>query len=347
MPELQTAPADPGRSRGSRAAGRSPAKSAAAPAKVAAKPASGSSSGIGLGDEVRARSLDDSLLSEVGLHQQVANTRPCPGCMAALAPDAVVCIKCGYNTKLGRRMSTVSVTGGGGPEGHSAIAEGLLQKAAESIEEQKEDDRRKTAEGVPIYVYALALAAVVGFCIMMSFIPQGVGMAIAGIVVIVLSFVVDFYAWLRGIIAAFMQHPALGLGIFFLDIPITCGMIALVVLDVPYASVIARFAGMPILWTIYVIANWETCGIYMQMFWFGGILRWIGLVMLILGAMMAVQNQNPGAAVPAEMPVPAVASLDFVTANAGGVRLYFLLAKGRYRCDRTLGSSRARFSCCW
>lgn len=283
---------------------------AAAPAKAAAKPASASSSGIGLGDEVRARSLDDSLLSEVGLHQQAANTRPCPGCMAPMGPDAVVCIKCGYNTKLGRRMQTVSVTGGGGPEGHSAIAEELLQKAADSIEEQKDEDRKKTAEGVPLYAYALALAAVIGFCVMMSFIPQGVGMLIAGLVIIVLSFVVVFYAWVRGLIEAFMYHPLLGLGIFFGDIALSIGMAVLIYFDIAYVSVAARFIGVPILWTIFVIANWEICGIYMNMMWFAMFLRWIGLAMLILGAMMAVGNQNNNAALPP--PPPAAVGLDLI-----------------------------------
>ena len=288
-----------------------PAKPAAA--KPAAKPAAQPAlAAAAAPSKPPAASLggSDDLFAEVGLQQQALNTRPCPGCTAPMAPDAVICIKCGYNTKLGRRMETIKVGSAGGPEGHGAMAQALLDKAAESIEEQKEEDRKKTAEGVPVYVYAIALAAVIGFCVMMSFIPQGVGMAVAGLVVIILSFVVDFYAWLRGIIAAFIQHPALGLGIFILDIPITAGMIALVVFDVPYAALIARFAGMPILWTIYVIANWDTCGIYMQMFWFGGILRWVGLIMLILGAMMAVGNQNEDAAAPIELAPPAVAALD-------------------------------------
>jgi hypothetical protein len=285
----------------------------AAPAKAAAKPAAQPALAAAAAPSKPAAAPlggSDDLFAEVGLQQQALNTRPCPGCTAPMSPEAVICIKCGYNTKLGRRMETIKVGSAGGPEGHGAVAQALLDKAAEAIEEQKEEDRKKTAEGVPVYVYAIALAAVVGFCVMMSFIPQGVGMAVAGLVVIILSFVVDFYAWLRGIIAAFMQHPALGLGIFILDIPITAGMIALVVFDVPYAALIARFAGMPILWTIYVIANWDTCGIYMQMFWFGGILRWIGLIMLILGAMMAVGNQNEDAAAPVELPPPAVAMLD-------------------------------------
>src|SRR5262245_12730108 len=104
-------------------------------AKPAPKPASrSSSSGIGRGDDLRPRELSDSALSEVGLHQQSLSARPCPGCMAHLQPDAVICIKCGYNTKLGRRMETVKVGKGGGHEGHGAIAQELMERAAESIE---------------------------------------------------------------------------------------------------------------------------------------------------------------------------------------------------------------------
>jgi hypothetical protein len=319
-----------------------PVAAAAAPAKTApkaaaARPASASSSsGIGIGDEVHSHSLDDSFLSGAGLHQQALNTRPCPGCTAPLAPEAVICIKCGFNTKLGRRMETIKVGSGGGPEGHGAVAQDLLDRAAESIEEQKEEDRKKTAEGVPIWVYAIGLAAVIGFCLMMSFIPQGVGMLIAGLVVIVLSFLVDFYAWLRGLIAAFMQNPLIGLGIFFGDIAIIAGMVVLARLEIPYVSMVAQWLALPILWTIFVFANWETCGIYWTMLWFGIFLRWIGLGMLLLGAMMAMPNQNQGAAAPPPPPPVAVVSLDGPLPATQAVEYSVLEGKADSHANETL-----------
>ncbi len=301
---------------GSPAAVKAPAKPAAQPAlAAAAAPAKLAAAGQRGGDD---------LFAEVGLKQQALNTRPCPGCTAPLAPDAVICVKCGYNTKLGRRMETIKVGSSGGPEGHGAVAQALLDKAAEAIEEQKDEDRKKTAEGVPVYVYAIALAAVIGFCVMMSFIPQGMGMAIAGLVVIVLSLVLNFYAWIRGLIEAFMQNPLIGLGIFFGDIAITIGMIALIVLNVPYVGLVTRYAGFPILWTIFVVANWETCGIYMNMIWFSVIMRWIGLFMLLMGAWMAIANKDdPDAAAPRQLPPPAVAAFDaenFLVAELARVR---------------------------
>ncbi|MFC1497957.1 hypothetical protein ACFLS1_05730 [Verrucomicrobiota bacterium] len=37
---------------------------------------------------------------------QTAASSKCPGCGADMKPDAVLCIKCGFNKKLGKKIST-------------------------------------------------------------------------------------------------------------------------------------------------------------------------------------------------------------------------------------------------
>jgi hypothetical protein len=131
------------------------AAAGAAPKSSAGKaPASAAATGGGNHD----------LFDEIGLKQHAPGTRPCPGCAEPLPEAHVVCVKCGYNVKLGRRMTTVKV-GGGADEGggHGAVATELLERAAQTIEEDQAEDRKKTGEGLPWWVYFVLLAVLVGF----------------------------------------------------------------------------------------------------------------------------------------------------------------------------------------
>jgi hypothetical protein len=102
-----------------------------------------------------------SLFEEVGLQAAAAGTRPCPGCMEPLPEDAVICIKCGYNTKIGRRMQTMKVGGEPGAGGHSAVADDLLNKAAQVMDEDAAEEKKKTTEGMPWWVYLVILILLV------------------------------------------------------------------------------------------------------------------------------------------------------------------------------------------
>lgn len=108
-----------------------------------------------------------SLLDEVGLRALPPGARPCPGCGAPLAAEAVLCIECGYNTKLGRRMQTIKAGTGEGHGGHGAVAADLLEKAAQVLEEDAAEERKKTASGVPWWVYLIVLIALVSFATFM------------------------------------------------------------------------------------------------------------------------------------------------------------------------------------
>ena len=122
----------------------------AAVAKAAAKPVAKAPA------PAAAAQPDDSLFDELGLAPPTEGTRPCPGCTEPLPLQAVVCVKCGYNTRIGRRMTTervgVSLEGG-----HGAVANDLLQKAADVLEGDEAEEKKKTGEGMPWWVYLIIL----------------------------------------------------------------------------------------------------------------------------------------------------------------------------------------------
>ena len=141
-------PAAPGSS--SKPAAPKPGGAAARPAA----PTSASAPVTGAGD----------LFDEIGLQAAAPDTRPCPGCTEPMPLAAVICIKCGYNTRLGRRMETVRVgSGEGGPVGHGVVAHDLLNKAAQVMDEDAAEEVKKTKEGLPWWVYLIILCVLVVF----------------------------------------------------------------------------------------------------------------------------------------------------------------------------------------
>lgn len=138
-------------------AGSAPAK---APAKTPAKP---SSSGAAKAAAPSPASMMSDLFDEAGMHAAAKGTMPCPGCGEALTQDVVVCVKCGYNMKLGRKMNTIK-TGSevGGHVGHGAVAADLMEKAAAVLEGDEEAETTKTTEGLPWWVYLVILIVLIG-----------------------------------------------------------------------------------------------------------------------------------------------------------------------------------------
>src|SRR5262245_43878067 len=136
---------------------KAPGKSAAANPTKPAAPAPRSST-----PSNPAPAGPSSLFEEVGLQAAAPGTRPCPGCMEPLPEDAVVCIKCGFNTKMGRRMQTTKVGGEPGAGGHTAVADDLLNKAAQVMDEDAAEEKKKTTEGMPWWIYMVILIVLVG-----------------------------------------------------------------------------------------------------------------------------------------------------------------------------------------
>ena len=198
------------------AAGAAPvAASAPAAAAAAAAPRQMAAP---LPSQVPAAHPAGDLFAEAGLHAQQAGTVPCPGCATPMPINALICIKCGYNKKLGRRMEVVKHSGGAEiPGGHSATVEEMLNKAAARLEEDKDEERKKTREGMPWWTYLIGLTVVVSFMIAMMLIPQDTAMRVAGWTVVVLSWLVCLYSGIRMLITAF-QESALQ-GVLYLVVP--------------------------------------------------------------------------------------------------------------------------------
>jgi hypothetical protein len=102
------------------------------------------------------------LFDEVGLKAAPKGMMPCPGCAEPLPPEAVICVKCGYNMKLGRKMQTVKVGGDSqGGVGHGVVAQDLMDKAADTLEGDEEAEASKDKEGMPWWVYLVILIVLI------------------------------------------------------------------------------------------------------------------------------------------------------------------------------------------
>jgi hypothetical protein len=201
-----------------------------------------------------------SAFDEIGLKAAPAGAMLCPGCTQPLPPNAVLCVKCGYNLKLGRRMETVRYGDGGGigGPGHGAVTADLMGKAAMSIEEEREAERSKTKEGMPWWVYLIALLIVSGFVILMMVIPQNSAITVAGLTLFGLGQIVNLYAQIRILIIAFNESVVQGL----------------LCLLVPLYSL------------IYIITRWEKCGGYFLMSLGAGFVAGMGLGALMIAGRM-------------------------------------------------------------
>ena len=144
-----------------------PAKS---PAKPASKPAAKQASASAGAKPSAPSSLGGmgNLFDEAGMQAAAKGTIPCPGCSEPLEPEVVVCIKCGYNMKLGRRMQTMKVgSEAGGNIGHGAVAQDLLDKAAQTMDEDAAAEATKTTEGLPWWAYLVLLILLIGLATFM------------------------------------------------------------------------------------------------------------------------------------------------------------------------------------
>jgi hypothetical protein len=216
------------------------AQSAAPLPSRAAPPPSSSGSSI-YGGPARPPGPSDSMFDDVGLKQAPAGAVMCPGCASPMTPGAVVCIKCGYNAKLGRRMETVKMGAGGGPGGHDAGTADLMAKAAATIEEDKEEERKKTREGMPWWVYLIALSFAIGFIVMMMILPPKIALMTGGVLIWGLAICINLYAYIRIWIIGFTENVIQGI-----------------------ALVISGFF-CPIYVLIYCIMRWDQCGGYLLM----------------------------------------------------------------------------------
>jgi uncharacterized membrane protein YhaH (DUF805 family) len=160
-----------------------------------------------------------SLFDEIGLKAQAAGPT-CPNCRASMPANAILCVQCGYNMKLGRQIQTVSTSGGmglggGGHGAHADVANTLMARAAMAIEEEAVSEKAKTGEGFPWWGYLIGLLLVVGFLVAMQFFAQGAAIQAVAIIVFLLSILASTYANIRILIAAFQESVLEGILVCF------------------------------------------------------------------------------------------------------------------------------------
>jgi hypothetical protein len=166
----------------------------------------------GLGGSLPSAASAASLFDEAGIGQAAAGTLPCPSCGAALPESVVLCVKCGYNKRMGRRMETIRGSGTPLGGGHEATAEEMLERAARSIEEEKEEERKKTKEGMPWWAYLIGLGCCVGFMVTMMMLPPKVALMTGGVLIGGLASLINLYANIRIWIIAFTEGIGHGVG---------------------------------------------------------------------------------------------------------------------------------------
>lgn len=197
------------------------------------------------------------LFDEIGISAAPAGTSPCPGCRAPMPLGAILCVQCGYNLQLGRRMETMRI-GADGQVGHTSVVDSILSKAARAIQEEKEEERKKVREGIPWWGYLLMLMSLVGFLAMMMLMPQGAAVGVAGGLAVFFGAALALFAYIRLLIVAFRENPGHGLGCL---------------LCWPYVI-------------YFLVIKWDECSGFFFI-WLGGqVLQGIGYGVLTFGATM-------------------------------------------------------------
>ena len=99
----------------------------------------------------------------------------CPGCGAELGKSAVLCVMCGYDTRLGRRLKTRV----GGVEvvddeelGELPTHGNPILDAAERELARVKLEQKRLAKGAPWWMLLLAFLGLVGFAVAMVSMPQ-------------------------------------------------------------------------------------------------------------------------------------------------------------------------------
>ena len=145
------------------------------------------------------------LLDDAGLRSGI---RRCPGCGAELSEAAVLCVMCGYDSRLGRRLKTHvgSAVEADDEDLGELPTHGVeaLDKAERQIARDKLEQKR-LIKGAPWWMILLAFLGLVGFAVGMVSMPQEDAMMNSGkLLQVVGSLIVAFYV-LRILITAFKE----------------------------------------------------------------------------------------------------------------------------------------------
>lgn len=256
------------------------------------------------------------LFDDIGLKARDTSMTRCPGCGVDMPPNAVLCVKCGFNVKLGRKMQTVSMSegvGGGGHGAHGDVTAMIMAKAARATEEDEIAESTKTKEGMPAWALAVGLVACIIFAIVMSMIPQGTALGGTALLLIFAGYLLQFYAWIRVVIVAAKINPLYGVGVFFGDIAVSFALAGIAIAinwatESSFGDSVTLLRGC--VWLTFAYVNSDECGPYIMFFWISVGMRFVGIVLLIIAGfiLMAAGDEEEAAYLDPPLP-PAQTSL--------------------------------------
>lgn len=205
------------------------------------------------------------LLEEVGLKEHRGPR--CPQCNEPLLkPDAVICTACGYHLQTGEKLQAAKVYKSG-ERGHAEATETWLERAAQQIEIDKVEQKKNQSQGLPAWMYFIALTALTAFVITMFTIPRDRAFMISGWCLIGFAALMEMYYGIRIIISAFGENA-------------TCGLLYLF---------------MPFYALYYLATRWDKVGALFLMQLLFGLVSGFGFIMLALAPSMAKDKDQPAA----------------------------------------------------
>lgn len=172
-----------------------------------------------------------SIFDEAGIEAAPQGVPICPSCHKPIRPGTILCVNCGFNMQTGRKLQTQSFTV---KEGHGVSVEVALAKAADRIADEINEERKKTSEGLPWFVYLVMFLAMVGLMAALLLMPPENSIMLIGMVIVGIAGLVNLYAGISILIVAFKDSVAQG---------IMCIVI-------------------PLYGLIYIIMHWSECGTY-------------------------------------------------------------------------------------
>ena len=150
----------------------------------------------------------DQLLEEAGLFSAA---KRCPNCRAAMDPNAILCVECGYNLKIGKVMQTMAVTDESAEGTASRTAGDWKTRAQRALEEDEASKKKEESVGLPWYVYLIILFGLILFTGGMMMVSPVTVMRVAGITLITIGAFATMAGGLWLIVEAFRVSIIQGL----------------------------------------------------------------------------------------------------------------------------------------
>jgi ribosomal protein L40E len=180
----------------------------------------------------------------------------CPECQAEMQPGAILCVKCGYNVQLGRKMTSYAKGAAVTQGGHADAAADLLRKAARQLEEDKLEEKKKFREGMPWWMLGGIFLFALTTCIMLLVLPARQAINTAMGVTLAGAGISTLYNLILLVIIGFKDRPLHGV---------------LLMIHPGFAP-------------LYILSRWEHTN---HIFW--GIIRiWIGAGLILLFLFIAL-----------------------------------------------------------